>query len=194
MSIPGIKHLTTFNFNYHLMIYEQVKSSILKSIAELNEKTNLSIDDKCKCSFYEQSLNILIESTFLQLYAELEETLYHECLKNEIQSGSGIKRFERALSNQNYDTSQKNLLWVNLIFFSKVRNCLLHANGRLDIDKYPDEVRLAIKELNQNVSSEIIKIRHLKGHKEGTDKLNLTEDVLFVFGLICRNFIFSQNI
>ncbi len=119
------------------MIYEQVKSSISKSITELNEQTTLSIDNKCKRSFYEQSLDILIESTFLQLYAELEETLYHECLKNEIQNGSSIKRFEIALNNQNYDVSKKNILWINLILFSKVRNCLLHANGRLDIDKYP---------------------------------------------------------
>ncbi len=167
------------------MIYDQVKSSILKSIAEIDEQTQLSVDDKCKRSFYEQSLDILIESTFLQLYAELEETLFHECSKEDIHHNSSIERFKQALKIQNYDISKNNNFWTNLNHFSKIRNCLLHCNGRLDIaGKYSGEVKKAIDAINQNISSEIIKIQQLKGHKEGTEKLKLSEDSLFVFSLI----------
>ena len=51
----------------------------------------------------------------LQLYAELEETLYHECSKSDIENGSSIRRFENALNKQNYDVSKKNVLWTKLI-------------------------------------------------------------------------------
>lgn len=192
--IPGLKHLTTFNFSYHLMIYEQVKSSILNSILEIDRQPNLSIDEKCKRANYAQSLDILIESTFLQLYAELEETLYHECQKEDIDGGSGIKRFGKALAKQHYDTSVQNPYWLNLTRTSLIRNCLLHANGRLDLAKNAAHLKSTIRELNQSVSSEVILIQPLEGHRTGTEKLKLSEDFLFIFGLTCRSFIFSQKI
>lgn len=192
--IPGIKHLTTFNFNYHLVIYDQIKSSILSSILTIDRQTTLSIDDKCKRAHYAQSLDILIESTFLQLYAELEETLYHECQKEDIDGGSGIKRFEKALIKQHYDTSTQNPYWINLTRASLIRNCLLHANGRLDLAKKAAHLKSTIRELNQSVSSEVILIQPLEGHRAGTEKLKLSEDFLFIFGLTCRCFIFSQEI
>ncbi|VEB32286.1 Uncharacterised protein [Legionella sainthelensi] len=54
--------------------------------------------------FYKQSLDILIESTFLQIYAELEEALCLECEKQLIKKKASISRFETALTEQGYLT------------------------------------------------------------------------------------------
>ncbi|WP_419421468.1 hypothetical protein ACNVED_16195 (plasmid) [Legionella sp. D16C41] len=85
-SFSGLEQLTTFNFDYY-GIYELVKKSIIFDILKLKNKSKikkLSIAERNKKGFYEQSLAILIESTFLQLDAQLEEALYHKCEKKKL--------------------------------------------------------------------------------------------------------------
>lgn len=77
------KFLATFNFEYLLKIYDLVAQLIQKEISHLESKNvnKLSMDEIRNLVFYKQSLDILIESTFLQIYAELEEALCLECEK-----------------------------------------------------------------------------------------------------------------
>ncbi len=102
---------------------------------------DLNADDFEDFSLYHQSTNILIQSSFLQLYAE--ETLYHESCKENINKHlSNITRFKEALAKMDYDTS--GYYWKMLENISKIRNCLLHSNGRLDIGRNRSETESAI--------------------------------------------------
>lgn len=180
------KFLTIFNFEYQLKIYDLVAQSIKKDISHLESK-----DETHNLSFYKQSLDILIESTFLQMYSQLEETLYHECEKLLIKKNASISRFETALSKQGYSIDSEP--WKALLNISKIRNCLLHANGRIDIDRYGVDTKETINNLNSNANTLLIEILNLKGHKEGTAKIKIKECFLHYCFTKIQNFIYSQK-
>ena len=80
---------------------------------------------------------ILIESTFFQIYATLEEVLYGECNQQIIKKNASIIRFEPALKEQGFNLN--NEAWDKLVEIAKIRNCLIHGNGRIDQDKYGED-------------------------------------------------------
>lgn len=133
----------------------------------------------------------MIESTFLQIYAELEETLYHECEKQLIKKNASISRFETALNEQGYSIDSEP--WKGLLNISKIRNCLLHANGRIDIDKYGVDTKETINAINSDANTLLIEILNLKGHREGTAKIKIKEYFLHYCFIKIQNFIYSQK-
>ena len=174
----------------HYLIIDTVDretNSYLKKIYS-NELNANEFED---FSLYHQSTNILIQSTFLQLYALLEETLYHESCKKTIKNLSGIKRFKEALAKQGYDTSGN--FWKRLEEISKIRKCLLHSNGRLDIDRYRSETESAIEMLNNSANEQVIKTIDLKHHKPGTTIILIQESFLDYSSFIIKSFINSQH-
>ncbi|KTD53616.1 hypothetical protein Lsan_4026 [Legionella santicrucis] len=188
------KSLTTFNFEYLLKIYDLVTQSIHKDISHLESKKNinkLSMNEIRNLAFYKQSLDILIESTFLQIYAELEEALYHGCEKQLIKKNASISRFETALNEQGYLINSEH--WKTLLNISKIRNCLLHANGRIDIDKYGIDTKETIKTLNSDANIILIEILNLKGNSEGTSKIKIKEEFLNYCVIKIKNFIYPQK-
>ncbi|KTD66938.1 hypothetical protein Lste_3144 [Legionella steelei] len=188
------KFLTIFNFEYQLKIYDLVSESIKKDISHLESKNNinkLDMDEIRNLAFYKQSLDILIESTFLQIYAELEESLYHQCEKQLIKKNASISRFETALNEQGYCIDSEH--WKALLNISKIRNCLLHANGRIDIDRYGIDTKETIKTLNGDASTILIEIVNLKGHKEDTAKIKIKESFLEYCVIKIQSFINPQK-
>lgn len=188
------KFLTIFNFEYLLKIYALVAQSIQKDISHFESKKNinkLNMDESRNLAFYKQSLDILIESTFLQIYAELEKALYHECEKQLIKKNASISRFETALNEQGYLIDSEH--WKTLLNISKIRNCLLHANGRIDIDRYGIDTTETIKTLNSDANTTLIEILNLKGHREGTAKIKIKELFLDYCVIKINNFINSQK-
>ena len=188
------KFLKIFSFEYQLKIYDLVAQSIQKDISHLESKKNINIinmDETRNLEFYKQSLDILIESTFLQIYAELEETLYHECKKQLIKKNASISRFETALNEQGYCIDSEP--WKALLNISKIRNCLLHANGRIDIDRYGADTKDTINVLNSDADTLLIEILNLKGHREGTAKIKIKEYFLRYCFIKIQNFIYSQK-
>lgn len=188
------KFLKIYNFEYQLKIYDLVTQSIQKDISHLESKKNitqLNIDETRNLAFYKQSLDILIESIFLQIYAELEEALYHECEKQLIKKNASISRFETALNEQGYSIDSE--LWKTLLNISKIRNCLLHANGRLDIDRYGVDTKETITAINSDANTLLIEVVNLKGHREGTAKIKLKEYFLQYCFIKIQNFIYSQK-
>lgn len=188
------KFLTIFNFEYQLKIYNLVSESIKKDISHLESKNNinkLDMDEIRNLAFYKQSLDILIESTFLQIYAELEESLYHECEKQLIKKNASISRFETALNEQGYCIDSEH--WKTLLNISKIRNCLLHANGRIDIDRYGIDTKETIKTLNGDANTILIEIVNLKDHKEDTAKIKIKESFLEYCVIKIQGFINPQK-
>lgn len=188
------KGFTIFSFEYILRIYYLITDSINKDISlcqKRKESEILTSDEIQNFNFYQQSLYILTESTFLQMYAQLEETLYHESEKKLIGEKSSILRFEKALKNRGYDINCD--FWKALINISKIRNCLLHSNGRLDIDRQREDTIKNIKLINNDAKSEVLQIIDFKHHKPGTSKIIIQEGFLEYCFIIIKNFINSQS-
>lgn len=136
--MPSFNYLTPINFEDQLKLFNVIKASIKP-----------------------EHVSILIESTFLQMYAQLEGSLYQECEKHVIKKNASIARFENALNELGYVTNTQH--WEYLIHLSKIRNCLLHGNGRLDNDKYGEDTRNTIHCINLDANEILIEIVHLPG-------------------------------
>lgn len=176
------KFLKIINFEYLLKNYELLKTSIKKNLSPV-ESTLIG-------EVTSQNLTMLVESTFLQLYATLEEFLYYECEQQFIKKNASLLRFEAPLNEQGYVIHAKD--WGVLLNLSKIRNCLLHGNGRLDADKYGVDTQQAINALNQDANSPLIELIHLTGYRAGTAKIKLNENFLYYCVIKIKSFIDSQ--
>ncbi|EHL31025.1 hypothetical protein [Legionella drancourtii] len=188
------KFFKLINFEYQLKIYDLVATSIQTTSAHLESKKNineLTPDETHDLVSYKQSLDILIESTFLQIYATLEESLYHECEQKLIKKNASITRFETALKELGYRIDNKH--WQTILNISKIRNCLLHGNGRLDNDRYGIDTKDTIQSLNADANTLLIEIINLNGHGEGTAKIKIKEQFLHYCFIKIQKFIDSQK-
>ncbi|QLZ68140.1 hypothetical protein FOLKNPGA_00918 [Legionella sp. PC1000] len=188
------KFLKTIHFEYQLQLYELISASIQKELAHLEAKKNineLTIEEMHALEFYKQSVQTLVESTFLQIYAKLEEALYYECDPLLIKKKASISRFEPVLSELGYLVD--NTHWNMLVNISKIRNCLLHGNGKLDSDRYGVDTKETINALNLNANTLLIEVIPLKDHKEGISKIKLNEPFLRYCFIEIKNFIHSQK-
>jgi len=165
------KFLKANIFEYQLNLYELVATSIHKEIKYL-ESEELTADEMSSLEFYKQSLHTLVKVTFLQIYAQLEDSLYYECKYHVIKKNASIIRFETALREQGYNIDNK--YWKNLLHISKIRNCLLHGNGRIDNDKYGVDTQTTINSLNSAASTSLIDVIDLKE----TSKIKLNPSFL----------------
>lgn len=84
--------------------------------------------------------------------------------------------------------SKDTLHWKTLLNTSKIRNGLLHANGRIDIDKYGIDTTETIKTLNSDANTILIEILNLKGNSEGASKIKLKEEFLNYCVIKIKNF------
>lgn len=187
------KSLIFNNFDSIIRVHYLIIDTIDKKMNSYLQKiysNDLNTDDFEDFSLYHQSTNILIQSSFLQLYAVLEETLYHESCKENINNSSSITRFKEALAKQNYDTS--GYYWTMLVEISKIRNCLLHSNGRLDIDRQRIVTESAIALLNNSADKQVIKTIDLIHHKPSTTKILIQESFLDYSTFIIKSFINSK--
>ncbi|KTD72597.1 hypothetical protein [Legionella tucsonensis] len=188
------KFLKTIHFEYQLKLYELLTTFIEKEIAHFESKKNineLTIDEMHTLEFYNLSLETLVESTFLQIYAKLEEALYYECETLLIKKNASILRFEPALNQQGYTIDSKH--WKMLVNISKIRNCLIHGNGRLDSDQYGVDTKETIHYLNSDANIPLIEIIHLRDHKEGISKIKLNKPFLHYCFIEIKSFIHSQK-
>jgi hypothetical protein len=188
------KFLKIINFEYQLKTYEVIAASIQKDISLLESKRNineLTINETHSLELYQQNLNILIESTFLQIYSKLEECLYHECVPQLIKKKASISRFEMALNEQGYTVDNEH--WKILLNISKIRNCLLHGNGRLDSDQYGIDNKETITSLKCDANTSLIELIHLNEHKEESSKIKINPTFLHYCFIKIKNFIDSQK-
>lgn len=79
------KSLILDNFYSILRVHHLIADTVSKEMSLYLKKVysnELNADEFEDFSLYHQSKSILIQSTFLQLYAVLEETLHHESCKS----------------------------------------------------------------------------------------------------------------
>ena len=107
---------------------------------------------------YDAELSTVI---FLMLYSHLEESLFLWCGVRS--SGkSGLSRFNEGLRNLSIDISS-DPDWQFCKDAEKIRHCLLHANGRIDLFKNPEEINRIIKKYGDELS---VKLKRLRLHGE----------------------------
>ncbi|WP_298622329.1 hypothetical protein [uncultured Legionella sp.] len=184
------KFLTQDCFVYQLKILELTAGLVQSDMTYLESKETLTLDEKKQLKWCEESWNLLIDTTFLQIYAKLEELLYHECEHQLIKKKASISRFETPLLELGYRLNNEH--WVALINMSKIRNCLLHGNGRLDLDQYGQDTKETIHTINSDACTDLIEIIKFNPHHSDSYKIRLN----YQFILYClekiKNFIDAQ--
>lgn len=139
---------------YHVYIRKSLelkRDTILKDIDGYNKKDKKYVDLLVEKDRYSETyMNHLMINTFLMLYSHFEEYLYLAWKafgkKIELKSNRGsISMYKPFLQKVFRMNLSKDLDWGFLIDAEKIRNCLLHANGRVDLAKNKDELENLIK-------------------------------------------------
>ncbi len=150
--------ISTLNIRYivgfHEYILQRLKikeDEFSKKIENHKEKDKKLVDLKIERNLYSEIYkNHLMVNTFLMLYSHLEEWLYLLWrkfgkdieLKDRRGSISKYKPFFQAVFKMDLS---KDSDWRLLKDAEKIRNCLLHANGRIDLANNKAEMDSILK-------------------------------------------------
>lgn len=151
------KHNLNWLIGFHNSVRNLFKLELhnLKNIEEDKLERNLQVN---ALHDYDRMLHI---NTFLMMYSYLEEWLYHcwkTYLPNENIDGNGsIGRFKNVVKTLGVDLSSKP--WQNIKNAEEVRNCLLHANGRISLLKNPNKIKTIIQKSKSRLSVKIDSIQ-----------------------------------
>ena len=122
---------------------------------------------------------LLGTNTFLMMYSHLEEFLYHVWKifgREEIVNNSGsLKRFKRIIKNVIGLDLSKDREWEFIRDCEKIRDCLLHANGRVSISKAKNDIERIIKKSRGHLSK---KKDRIELSNEYLEKVSNTMDSL----------------
>lgn len=142
------------NLNWLIGFHNYVRSLFKAKLH--NVKNNE--EDKIELTLHVSALydydRMLHLNTFLMMYSYLEEWLYH-CWKiylpdENIDGKGSLGRFKNVVKKMGVDLSSKT--WQNLKNAEEVRNCLLHANGRINLFKDPEKINTIIKKSKSRLS------------------------------------------
>lgn len=138
----------THNLNWLIGFHNYVRGLFKVQLQELEKYEIKDVDYKLHKSAlydYDRIHNI---NTLLMMYSYLEEWLYH-CWKtyasntNLVDREGSLGRFKNVARRLGVNLSSK--LWQELKNTEEVRNCLLHANGRISLLKDPRKINTIIE-------------------------------------------------
>jgi len=163
--------------SFHNNIRELLKNQ-LKDFKDI--KTTAIDEQIARNALYDYD-RLLHINTLLMMYSFLEEWLYHYWhsyvpnIELEKREGS-IGRFKKVVQSLGIDLGSKP--WQELINAEELRNCLLHANGRISLLKDPKKQKELQKIIeNKNSGLEIMNDRvvisgiYLQRFNENVSKL-----------------------
>jgi len=145
--IHNLHLIIEFHNEQHHMMKNQVSTinRKLDSCKDKNEKKKLLIVKNTYINTFDGLLN---KNTFLLMYSNLEEFLYHiwkSFDKNQVISGSGsLKRYKPIIENVLKLDLNQDCEWELLCDYEKIRDCILHANGRVSILKNKNDLERII--------------------------------------------------
>ena len=138
---------STHNLNWLVGFHNYVRGLFKDQLHELENSENRDINYKLhKNALYDYDLIHNI-NTLLMMYSYLEEWLYH-CWKayasnaDLVDRKGSLGRFKNVAKQLGVDLSSK--LWQDLKNTEEVRNCLLHANGRISLFNDPQKINTII--------------------------------------------------
>ena len=162
---------------FHEYVLEHLKikeDEFAKKIENHKEKDKKLVDLKIERNLYSETYkNHLMVNTFLMLYGHLEEWLYLIWrkfgkdieLNDKRGSISKYKPFFQAVFKMDLS---KDIDWRLLKDAEKIRNCLLHANGRIDLVKNKAEMDSILKKYKNKL--------HVK-----TKRICITQELVEIF-------------
>ncbi len=149
---------STHNLNWLIGFHNYVRGLFKDQLKDLEKCENKDIENKLhKSALYDYDRMLHI-NTLLMMYTYLEEWLYH-CWKTYapnialVDREGSMGRFKNVAKQLGVDLSSK--LWEDLKNAEVVRNCLLHANGRISLFKEPQKIITIIEKNNSGL--EIVK-------------------------------------
>lgn len=145
-----------YNLNYLIRFHNHVRDLFRGQFHDL-EKSDIKEKDKnlnkSILQDYDRNLHI---NTFLMMYSYLEEWLYVDwkayAPNVELQNKKGsIGRFRNIVKQLGVDLSSS--YWQVLMDAEEIRNCLLHANGRISLLKDSKKIKdiIARKDSRLNI-------------------------------------------
>lgn len=147
------------NVGYIVSFHDYVRDKLEDKESELSELINsfsgsrveqadLLVEHETFSKTFPKQLS---SNTFLLLYSHLEEFIYHiwkiYCSDIDISGNKkgSISRYKPIFKRLfNNDLSNSNT-WEFITECEKLRNCILHANGRIDLFNQPSKIKLIIK-------------------------------------------------
>lgn len=135
---------STHNLNWLIGFHNSVRGLFKDQLQNLGKCENKDKENQLHRSALYDYDRLLHINTFLMMYSFLEEWLYH-CWKTYVPNidlvvGEGsIGRFRDVVKQLGVDLSLK--LWQDFKNDEEVRNCLLHANGRISLLKDSQKIR-----------------------------------------------------
>jgi hypothetical protein len=125
--------------------------------------TNREYDLIYAKNYYDRTFDrMLLVNTFLMMYSFLEEFMYIVWKKFSkgvhVSNKGSIKRFKDVFKKSLEMDLEKDSDWQFIVRCEKIRNCLLHANGRIDLSTEQSEVRKIISSSNGLLDSDLQRI------------------------------------
>lgn len=139
---------STHNLNWLVGFHNYVRGLFKDQLRELEKCKNKDIEYKLHKSAlydYDRILNI---NALLMMYSYLEEWLYHRwktyaSSTDLVDREGSLGRFKNVARQLGVDLSSN--LWQELKNTEEVRNCLLHANGRISLLKVHQKIKTIIE-------------------------------------------------
>jgi hypothetical protein len=154
------KWASNTNIGYIIRFHEFIISELRRKEHELDQaiasfkgdrqgEVDLLVERDLYASTYKQHL---MSNTFLLLYSHLEEWLFliWKTYANtiEINKKSSISRFKPVVQHALGLDVSRDEKWQFLLQTEKIRNCLLHANARIDLSRNSRELRGLLSKSN----------------------------------------------
>lgn len=146
---------STHNLNWLIGFHNYVRSLFKDELQNLDECKNKENElNKAALYNYDRMLHI---NTLLMMFSYLEEWLYH-CWKlyapniDLVDREGSLGRFKSVAKQLGLNLSSK--LWQDLKNVEEIRNCLLHANGRISLLKDPQKIKTIIEKKHSGLEIE----------------------------------------
>ena len=180
------------NLSFIVMFHNELKRLLQNEIVYLNKKleqdgnelSRRSLKSKNSKEIYLTVLepNLYI-ATFLMMFSHAEEWLFHikqfhaKSISLDLRKG-GITRFTPVLASILGAGFNDTKEWNSLVNFEKIRNCLLHANGRIDLARNHQELK--------NIVSQSNGLLQIKEKRLFISSKYLTEFQVLIIGLVSK--------
>lgn len=146
----------THNLQLIIKFHNEQRRLMKNQVSAINEKLNYCNDQhERKELLYAKEVyintfdSLLSINTFIMMYSHLEEFFYYVWKtfgKEQPVSGSGsLQRFKEIIRNILDLDLNHNRDWELLCDYEKVRDCLLHANGKVSISRNKNDLERIIK-------------------------------------------------
>jgi hypothetical protein len=160
------KWASSINVGYIISFHEFIISELRRKEHELDQaiagfvgdrkgKIDLLVERDLYASTYKQHL---MSNTFLLLYSHLEEWLFHiwktyaDSIELNKKSQGSISRFKPVVQYALRVDVLQDEKWQFLLQAEKIRNCLLHANARVDLSRDSRELRRLLDKSHGDLS------------------------------------------